>query len=104
MSNDEGPKSNRPVKLAETSLTQSVWGLVYEIRIIDPSAGSPTETLLRLLLPLSNKVNLTFQSLNELPRQVPVRNIHRIAQSVGATGGVYKGQGRNHDELMIHHY
>ena len=73
-------------------------------RIIDPSAGSPTETLLRLLLPLSNKVNLTFQSLNELPRQGSVRNIHRIAQSVGATGGVYKGQGRNHDELMIHHY
>ena len=73
-------------------------------RVIDPSAGSPTETLLRLLLPLSNKVNLTFQILNELPRQVSVRNIHRIAQSVGATGGVYKGQGRNHDELMIHHY
>ena len=73
-------------------------------RVIDPSAGSPTETLLRLLLPLSNKVNLTFQNKNELPRQVSVRNIHRIAQSVGATGGVYKGQGRNHDELMIHHY
>ena len=73
-------------------------------RVIDPSAGSPTETLLRLLLPLSNKVNLTFQSLNELPRQGPVRNIHRIAQSVGATGGVYKGQGRNHDGLMNHHY
>ena len=27
-------------------------------RVIDPSAGSPTETLLRLLLPLSNKVHL----------------------------------------------
>ena len=75
-----------------------------EIRIIDPSAGSPTETLLRLLLPLSNKVNLTFQRLNELPRKLSVRNIHRIAQSVGATGGVYKGQGRNHDGLMNHHY
>ena len=73
-------------------------------RIIDPSAGSPTETLLRLLLPLSNKVNLTFQIPNELPQWISVRNIHRIAQSVGATGGVYKGQGRNHDELMIHHY
>ena len=73
-------------------------------RIIDPSAGSPTETLLRLLLPLSNKVSATFQNLNQLPRQISVRRTHRIAQSVGATGGVYKGQGRNHDELMIHHY
>ena len=73
-------------------------------RIIDPSAGSPTETLLRLLLPLSNKVNLTFQLENGLPRLMPVRNIHRIAQSVGATGGVYKGQGRNQRELMIHAY
>ena len=72
-------------------------------RIIDPSAGSPTETLLRLLLPLSNKVNLTFQTSSVAIRG-SVRNIHRIAQSVGATGGVYKGQGRNHDELMIHHY
>ena len=27
-------------------------------RVNDPSAGSPTETLLRLLLPLSNKVHL----------------------------------------------
>ena len=87
----------------ETLAMPSLW-LRFENRIIDPSAGSPTETLLRLLLPLSNKVNLTFQSLNELPRQGPVRNIHRIAQSVGATGGVYKGQGRNHDGLMNHHY
>ena len=30
-------------------------------RVNDPSAGSPTETLLRLLLPLSNKVQKTFQ-------------------------------------------
>ena len=29
----------------------------------DPSAGSPTETLLRLLLPLSDKVYLTFRML-----------------------------------------
>ena len=33
-------------------------------RIIDPSAGSPTETLLRLLLPLSNKVHSTFHPQN----------------------------------------
>ena len=35
----------------------SAWGFGCEIRIIDPSAGSPTETLLRLLLPLSKKVH-----------------------------------------------
>ena len=29
-----------------------------------------------------------------------VRIIHRITQSVGATGGVYKGQGRNQHELV----
>ena len=97
--------TNRPrIKISETLRPTVILGFKFCIRIIDPSAGSPTETLLRLLLPLSNKVNLTFQILNELPRQVSVRNIHRIAQSVGATGGVYKGQGRNHDELMIHHY
>ena len=28
--------------------------------INDPSAGSPTETLLRLLLPLNNQVRSTF--------------------------------------------
>ena len=34
-------------------------GLGFDVcnRIIDPSAGSPTETLLRLLLPLSDKVH-----------------------------------------------
>ena len=31
------------------------------ISVNDPSAGSPTETLLRLLLPLSDKVYLTFR-------------------------------------------
>ena len=31
-------------------------GLIW-IRVNDPSAGSPTETLLRLLLPLSDKVH-----------------------------------------------
>jgi hypothetical protein len=30
---------------------------VFWIRVNDPSAGSPTETLLRLLLPLSVKVH-----------------------------------------------
>ena len=31
-------------------------GLIRWIRVNDPSAGSPTETLLRLLLPLNDQV------------------------------------------------
>ena len=67
----------------------------------DPSAGSPTETLLRLLLPLSVKVHQTFHCNVRDPNIAAVRIIHRNTQSVGATGGVYKGQGRNQHELMI---
>ena len=47
---------------ADKSAAQICRGLKMDIRIIDPSAGSPTETLLRLLLPLSNKVHSTFHS------------------------------------------
>ena len=70
----------------------------------DPSAGSPTETLLRLLLPLSDKVHETFQHKVQKLSTASVRIIHRITQSVGATGGVYKGQGRNQHELMTRAY
>ena len=69
-------------------------------RVNDPSAGSPTETLLRLLLPLSDKVHKTFQISSGKPGKDSVQIIHRITQSVGATGGVYKGQGRNQHKLM----
>jgi hypothetical protein len=34
----------------------------------------------------------------------PVRTLHQHTQSVGATGGVYKGQGRNQRELMTRAY
>ena len=64
----------------------------------DPSAGSPTETLLRLLLPLSDKVYLTFHTWHEAicsPKDSPDHS-----KSVGATGGVYKGQGLNQRRLM----
>ncbi len=71
----------------------------------DPSAGSPTETLLRLLLPLDNKAGRTFGDKIERIRVfIPIRAFHRIIQSVGATGGVYKGQGRIQRELMTHAY
>ena len=73
-------------------------------RVNDPSAGSPTETLLRLLLPLSDKVHKTFQNAPQETAARSVRIIHRITQSVGATGGVYKGQGRNRHELLTRAY
>ena len=69
----------------------------------DPSAGSPTETLLRLLLPLSDKVYKTFCDTYMFDN-VAVRIICRTIRSVGATGGVYKGQGRNQHELMTRTY
>ena len=63
---------------------------IGNIRANDPSAGSPTETLLRLLLPLSDKVHQTFHK--DVVRQLPaVQVIHRITQSVGATGGRNQG-------------
>ena len=68
----------------------------------DPSAGSPTETLLRLLLPLSDKVYLTFHTGLEDPRSPEGSPDH--SKSVGATGGVYKGQGRNQHKLMTYAY
>ena len=66
----------------------------------DPSAGSPTETLLRLLLPLSDKVYYNSYAKIKILIITTIQIIHRITQSVGATGGVYKGQGRNQPKLM----
>ena len=44
----------------------------------DPSAGSPTETLLRLLLPLSSKICLTFRDAS---RASAVRKAHRTTRN-----------------------
>ena len=74
------------------------------MRVNDPSAGSPTETLLRLLLPLSDKVHETSRSDAQNLGVAAVRIIHRTTQSVGATGGVYKGQGRSQRKLMTNAY
>jgi len=60
--------------------------------------------LLRLLLPLSGKVHETSQAHIQDLEWSTVRIIHRITQSVGATGGVYKGQGRSQRKLMTHAY
>jgi hypothetical protein len=67
----------------------------------DPSAGSPTETLLRLHLPLNGEVRKSFyESARNKANRLTVPISHRVIQSVGATGGVYKGQGRNQCKLM----
>jgi len=55
--------------------------------------------LLRLHLPLDGKVHLHSQDTT-LTDCVPILVFHRTTQSVGATGGVYKGQGRNQCKLM----
>ena len=64
----------------------------------DPSAGSPTETLLRLFLPLIK----WFTGL--WPRERGLHPVHHLIQSVEATGGVYKGQGRNQRQIMTGTY
>ena len=65
----------------------------------DPSAGSPTDTVLRLDHSLGDMVYKTFQIV-AIASYNSVRIIHRIIQSIDATGGVYKGQGRNQHKLM----
>ncbi|KAI3483359.1 hypothetical protein L1887_53766 [Cichorium endivia] len=72
----------------------------------DPSAGSPTETLLRLLLPLNDKVQWNSRDVAErrTAHVAAILTLHRTIQSVGATGGVYKGQGRSQRELMTRAY
>ena len=49
------------VRERTTAATEGFVELCW-ISVNDPSAGSPTETLLRLLLPLSDKVYLTFHA------------------------------------------
>ena len=81
-----------PIKLINLSTN-----FRFEHCVNDPSAGSPTDTLLRLLLPLSDKVYLTSR---DLLKAGAVQKVYRTTQSVAATGGVYKGQGRNQYKLM----
>ena len=39
-------------------------------------------------------------SATPVSQKPPIRTLHQHTQSVGATGGVYKGQGRNQRKLM----
>ena len=70
----------------------------------DPSAGSPTETLLRLLLPLNVQICEISGMASSCLSAHPLQIAHRNVQSVGATGGVYKGQGRNQCVLLTRVY
>ena len=78
----------------------------------DPSAGSPTETLLRLLPGSSHCDKSGFRHIRISARtpekhtniETAVPAFLETAQSRAATGGVYKGQGRNQRELMTHTY
>ena len=47
---------------------------------------------------------MNFANEVELPQPSSLRTLHQHIQSVGATGGVYKGQGRNQRELMTRAY
>ena len=47
---------------------------------------------------------MNFSAKLRLPQAKPIRTPHQHTQSVGATGGVYKGQGRNQRELMTRAY
>jgi hypothetical protein len=85
--------------------------------INDPSAGSPTKTLLRLLLLLNCKIRTNFYNMtgpknnHHASLTLDITNTlstvqgpyHKI-QSVGATGGVYKEQGLIQGALMRHPY
>ena len=60
----------------------------------DPFGGSPPNTVLRLVPPSNDVIH--GSSLGKYFKILPqIRTIHQIIQSVEATGGVYKGQGRN---------
>jgi hypothetical protein len=47
---------------------------------------------------------MNFSSPNGLLRLEMIRAFHQHTQSVGATGGVYKWQGRNQRVLMTRAY
>ena len=98
---DVGPKNRDPtssISDAQNKSKRFTW--IFRCGN-DPSAGSPTETLLRLHLPLNGEVRKSsHKSTRNEANGLTVPISHRVIQSVGATGGVYKGQGRNQCKLM----
>ena len=70
---------------------------------IDPPAGSPTGTLLRLL-PGSNRRDQASSPLTRNKSRERFPGFLETVQSRVATGGVYKSQGRIKSEMMTHTY
>ncbi len=66
----------------------------------DPAAGSPTAALLRLLLPPDSQARRTSPTACAAGSE----QLARASKSVGATGGVYKRQGRSRRALMKRTY
>ena len=64
--------------------------LYFRLRANDSSAGSPTEILLRLLLPESQLVRVTVHGNAQETNIAAVQDFHQNTQSVAATSGVYK--------------
>jgi len=62
--------------------------------------------LLRLLLPLNGRVRSSSRMYKSARNAAVPRSedLTAVVQSVVATGGVYKGQGRNQRELMTRAY
>ena len=92
------------------SLTES---RLIDINDNDPAAGSPTATLLRLLLPLAAGhrpvLILHTADTRTAPRRVVGRTVRSPNDSiqppsVATTGGVYKWQGHNRSGLMTQAY
>lgn len=78
----------------------------------DPAAGSPTATLLRLLLPLAAEHHpiSAWSRGSDRPEPAPTPDPHGPPDgsiqppSVATTGGVYKWQGHNRCRLMTDAY
>ena len=61
--------------------------LIRWIRVNDPSAGSPTETLLRLLLPLNRQVCLDSHSIPLARPPVKISPPSSLNDSIGSSDG-----------------
>ena len=63
---------------------------LLDVCVNDPSAGSPTETLLRLLLPLNDKVYSTFQ----VPTCQTSRQVEDLDPKVSPDHSIGRSDGR----------
>jgi hypothetical protein len=73
------PRTEGMLNTSHTSV-----GCGFGSRGNDPSAGSPTETLLRLILPLSDKVHETSRTSSLLTERSPS---HSPDHSIGRSDG-----------------